>query len=170
VEPVDRLGRDVDRGVEAEREVGGAEIVVDRLRHADDVDAELRQAGGNPEGVFTADGDQRVDARFLQVGLDAVQATVHPQRVGPRRTDDRAASREDPAHLSDSELLGVVLERSSPAVAKTDHLRVVLCRAFAHDRAENRVETWAVAPTGQHPDPHRPAHTLRRRQRGHPSE
>ena len=37
VQPVDRLHRDVDRGVEAEGEVGGAEVVVDRLRHADDV-------------------------------------------------------------------------------------------------------------------------------------
>jgi hypothetical protein len=32
VQPVDRLHRDVDRGVEAEGEVGGVEVVVDRLR------------------------------------------------------------------------------------------------------------------------------------------
>ena len=39
VQAVDRLHRDVDRGVEAEGVVGGAEVVVDRLRHPDDVDA-----------------------------------------------------------------------------------------------------------------------------------
>ena len=34
VQPVDRLGRDRDGGVEAERVVGRREVVVDRLRHA----------------------------------------------------------------------------------------------------------------------------------------
>ena len=37
VQPVDRLHRDVDRGVEAEGEVGAGQVVVDRLRHADHV-------------------------------------------------------------------------------------------------------------------------------------
>ena len=32
VQAVDRVGRDLHRGVEAEREVGGREVVVDRLR------------------------------------------------------------------------------------------------------------------------------------------
>ena len=36
VQPVDRIGRDLHRGVEAEREVGRRQVVVDRLRHADD--------------------------------------------------------------------------------------------------------------------------------------
>ena len=35
VQAVDRVGRDLDRGVEAERVVGADDVVVDRLRHAD---------------------------------------------------------------------------------------------------------------------------------------
>ena len=58
VQPVDGLHRDVDRGVEAEGEVGGVEVVVDGLRYADDVHAVLVQLGGDAEGVLTADGDQ----------------------------------------------------------------------------------------------------------------
>src|SRR4029078_3338533 len=50
VEAVDRLGGDVDRGVEAEGEVGAGEIVVDRLRDADHVDPELRELGGDAQG------------------------------------------------------------------------------------------------------------------------
>ena len=42
VQPVDRLGRDRDRGVEAEGVVRSGEVVVDRLRHADDGEALLR--------------------------------------------------------------------------------------------------------------------------------
>ena len=63
VQPVDRLGRDVHRGVEAEGVVGGAEVVVDRLRHADDLHAVVVQLRRDAEGVLAADRDQRVDAR-----------------------------------------------------------------------------------------------------------
>ena len=48
VQAVDRLHRDVDRGVEAEGVVGGAEVVVDRLRHADDRRRRARRAGARP--------------------------------------------------------------------------------------------------------------------------
>ena len=53
VQAVDRLGRDLQRGVEAEGDVGGADVVVDRLRHPEHVDAVLgvqavRRARGCP--------------------------------------------------------------------------------------------------------------------------
>ena len=50
VQAVDRLGRDVDRGVEAEGVVGRVEVVVDGLRHADDADAVLVQSGSRRRG------------------------------------------------------------------------------------------------------------------------
>ena len=62
VQPVDRLHRDVHRGVEAEGVVGRVEVVVDRLRDADDVHAEVAEPGRDAEGVLAADRDQRVDA------------------------------------------------------------------------------------------------------------
>ena len=62
VEAVDRLHRNVDRGVEAEREVGARQIVVDGLGHADNVDSELGELCGHAEGVFAANRDQCVTA------------------------------------------------------------------------------------------------------------
>jgi hypothetical protein len=41
VQPVDRLGADLERGVEAERDVGLRDVVVDRLRQRDDVEPGL---------------------------------------------------------------------------------------------------------------------------------
>ena len=73
VQPVDRLHRDVHRGVEAERVVGGAEVVVDGLRHADDLHARLVQPRRDAEGVLAADRDQRVDAEAGQVVGDPLQ-------------------------------------------------------------------------------------------------
>ena len=77
VQAVDRLHRDVDRGVEAEGVVGGAEVVVDRLRHADDVDPAPRaSAGRDPERVLAADRDQPVDPGLAEVGGDPLDAAL----------------------------------------------------------------------------------------------
>ena len=54
--------RDVDGGVEAEGEVGAGQVVVDRLRYADDVHAEVGELGRDAQRVLAADRDQRVDA------------------------------------------------------------------------------------------------------------
>src|SRR4030081_2719095 len=45
----------------AKRPVGAAEVVVDRLRHADDGDPVPMQAQGDAEGVLPADRYQHVD-------------------------------------------------------------------------------------------------------------
>ncbi len=95
VQPVDRLHGDVDGGVEAEGVVGGTEVVVDGLRHSDDVDAEVVQLGGDAEGVLAADRDQRVDPELGEVRLDLLDATVDLERVGARRAEDRAAPRAE---------------------------------------------------------------------------
>ena len=62
VQAVDRVGGDLHRGLEAEREVGRRQVVVDRLRHADDGDAVLVQLARDAERVLAADRDQRVEA------------------------------------------------------------------------------------------------------------
>ena len=46
VQAVDRVGRDPERGVEAEGDVGALDVVVDRLGQGDDVQALLDQAVG----------------------------------------------------------------------------------------------------------------------------
>ena len=62
VQAVDRLGADRDGGVEAEGVVGAREVVVDRLRHADDRQPVLVvQARGDAERVLAADRDERVE-------------------------------------------------------------------------------------------------------------
>ena len=56
-----------DRGVEAERVVGRDDVVVDRLRHADDRDPVLLvEPGRDAERVLAADRDERVEALRLE--------------------------------------------------------------------------------------------------------
>ena len=67
-QPVHRLHHDVDGRVEAEGEVGGGEVVVDGLGHADGGQLLLVvQAGGDAERVVAADGDQGGQAEALEV-------------------------------------------------------------------------------------------------------
>ncbi len=95
VQAVDRLGHDRDGGVEAERVVGRREVVVDRLRHADDRRALLGvQPGRDAERVLAADRDQPVEP--LEVVADAIEPAVDLVRVRARGAQDRAAAREDP--------------------------------------------------------------------------
>ena len=59
-----------------------------------------------------------------------------------------------PRHCCDAELHGQPLERAPPAVAEADELEAVVADALADDRPDDRVETGAVAATGQHSDAH----------------
>jgi len=58
VQAIDRLGRDLQRRVEAERDIGAAEVVVDCLRHPENRDAVLVQPVRGAESVLAADRDQ----------------------------------------------------------------------------------------------------------------
>ena len=81
VQSVDRLGADVDGRVEADRDVGPGEVVVDRLRHADDRVPVLDVRGGaRSERALASDRDDAVD---LQRRASSRGALAHPT---PRET------------------------------------------------------------------------------------
>ena len=110
VQPVDRLGRDGDGGVEAERRLRAGQVVVDRLRDADDRHALLEEARRDPERAVAADRDQRVAADLPEPPHDvvgdvdghllAVALGDELERVAlVDRAEDRAAQVGDAAHL-----------------------------------------------------------------------
>ena len=149
VEPVDRLGRDRDRGVEAERVVGAGEVVVDRLRDADDRELALVvEARRDAERVLAADRDERVELAVGEVLYDALDGALELERVRAARADDRPAARQDPRDLRRAELLEDRLDEAAPALAHRDHVPAGRIGP-AHDRADDRVEAGAVAAAGE---------------------
>jgi hypothetical protein len=82
VEPVDRVGADLHRGVEPEREVGRVEVVVDRLRDPDDAEPVLGELARDPEGVLPTDRDERIEVLLGERRLDPLRATVDLVEVG----------------------------------------------------------------------------------------
>ncbi len=104
VQPVDGLHRDVHRGVEAERVVGRAQVVVDGLRHADHGRRRLScSLAATPRvsspPIATSASTPRL-SRFSWIrSMPELAADRRRlgQRVGPGRAEDRAAARQDAA-------------------------------------------------------------------------
>ena len=151
VKPVDRLGGDVQRGVEAEGDVGGADVVVDRLRHPDHVETMLGvEAVGGAEGVLAADCDQTIEAEIAHGRGDRLRAVVALERIRPRGAEDGAAAGQDAARRLDRKLLGVAFQRTAPAVAKADDLISVNVDSLSHHGADYGVEAGTIPAPGQH--------------------
>ena len=60
-QPIDALGRHLDRGVEPEGGVSHLQVVVDGLGHADHAEAGVRELSSDGERSVAADRDQRLD-------------------------------------------------------------------------------------------------------------
>ena len=156
VQAVDRLGGDVHRGVEAERHVGRAEVVVDRLRDADHVQAVVVEALARRRAC-----PRRRSRSARRAG--GARASRGPARgpssrsydVGARAAEDRAAARQDPARGLDRQL-----HRRSPRARRASRRgsrslgRRSASTRLAHDRADHRVQPRAVAASGEDSDPH----------------
>ena len=122
VQPVDRLHRDVDRRVEAERVVGAERSLSIVFGTPTTLTPMLVQLRGHPEGVLAADRDQGVDPEVCRLRLifstppSIANGLVRelPRIVPPRGRRPRTAGT--------SERLGQRLERAAPAVAEADEL------------------------------------------------
>ena len=66
VQAIDGVGREADRGVEAETARRPVDVVVDRLRHADQTHAPLVELVGDSQRAVAADADERVELHLLE--------------------------------------------------------------------------------------------------------
>ena len=152
---VHRVRGDVHRGVEAEGVVGGTQIVVDRLRHAEHVDAVLGQPVRGGGGSLAADGDDAVEAVAVHRLGDVLSASARTL-VGVRATgaEDRAPDLGQALDLVTREREEVGVHDAPPAVTDADELKIVSGGALEHDAADDGVQARAVAAAGQDSDLH----------------
>ena len=130
VQPVDRVGGDLHRGVEAEGVVGAGKVVVDRLGHADDRHA-VSPTAGPPRPACPRRRSGR--ARRCR-GAPASRARPPCRRRRPWKGLVREVPRivpaavQDPARLGERELDRLAVDHPGPAVAEAE-------------------ESWPCAPT-----------------------
>ena len=160
VQAVDRLGRDRHRGVEPERVVGAGEVVVDRLRHADDRHAVLGEEPGARRRACPRRRSRRA-RRARGRGCSASTFSTPPSSLYGfvrRRADDRPAAGQDPRDLLRPEVAEAA-RRRAPASPRGRRRSPSPAHPRPDDRADDRVQAGAVAAAREHADGFR--HVLR---------
>ena len=91
VQSIDCIGRDLHRGVEAERDVGSDDVVVDGLRHSDDRQTSLcMQPRPNGQRSVATDHDQRTEIEVGELLARALDAVAEVVGAAPSGAEDRA--------------------------------------------------------------------------------
>ena len=150
-----------DRGVEAEAVGGLDDVVVDRLRHADERDAALGELVGDGQGAVAADHHQAVQAQLVEhvdAALRVVAlAVARLDRVEERvaavdGAEDRAADAQDPGDVfRRQDAVPVRLDEPVEAVLETEAGDAVVVGRLDHG-ANDRVQPRGVAAAGEYSD------------------
>jgi len=158
VEAVNRFGRDVERGGEAEGGVGHGDVIVNRLGQRDDVESGLVQAQGIFLRAAAAEADKAVESPFVIIVHDdlghVLGATVnhHAVRLVAARAKNRAADGENAGERGLVELEAFVFHEAAKAVAKADDFHPVITERRLADATDSGVESGAVAARGEDAD------------------
>ena len=154
VQSIDGFSGNRDGGVETERVVGGAQIVIDGLWYAHDRKSDRGEFGRHAQGVLTPDNDETFDTHATYRVENQAFTVVISIRIGSTGPEDRASPREDAADRGDIKRYRVPLHGSSPPVPKSDELVTVDLDSLAHDSSDHGVQTRAVPAARQHSYPH----------------
>ena len=160
LDALDRFGDHGHRGVEADRAIGPRHVVVDRLGDADDRQAVSVEPLGDAHRAVAAQDDQAVQTLAAAVGDDlgggigaaapGVGEGIHPA-VGAQHG---AAHAQQSAHRAIVEGADAALDRAEEAVLHAHHLGAMAQQEALGRRANDRVQSRAVAAGGEDADPH----------------
>jgi hypothetical protein len=135
--------------VESEGHVGAGDVVVDRLRHADDRESLAREAMGSTQRAVAADDDERIDRVLPERSPHAGIAVAMHVRIDAGRTENRPAALQDAAHAVAVETPRPALHQPLPAVQHPNHLEPMCADRAGDDAADHRVQAGAVATGGE---------------------
>ena len=166
VESVEAINDGGDGAVETEGHRGGAEIVIDRFRHADDGPSGAVKLERGGERTIAAHHDERADFqpihRVLRAGYDFLghlrdiaRADLGGEVTLVRAAEDRAAELEDADGVGgcqDTEITG--REQPLEAVLEADDLPAELVRR-ADDAMDDRIKSGAIAAAVEDSDAHK---------------
>ena len=163
VDAVNDLGCNVHGGMEAERDIGPVDIIVNGLGQADDVEALLAEEVSVFVGAVAAQAEQAVQLGFL-VGLfhggDFVHLVLphHAHHLERRAlgSEDRSADRQDAGKLTGVHIAVIAANQSVIAIHDADDLNLVphaLIEGLGH-AADGCVQARAVAARSEDTNTH----------------
>ena len=137
------------------------DVVVDRLRHANERNPQARELVRDGERPVAADHDERIESHPVEHLDDARRVVVFALRrfdpVGEwiaaiDRAQNRATAAEDAGHVLRRHHPGAIgLDEAIEAVFQPDDLDPVV-HAGLHDRTDDSVQAWSVAAPSKHTD------------------
>src|SRR5439155_5011667 len=126
---VDRLERDVDGGVAADRDVGPEEVVVDRRGDADQVNPELAEHVGARLRSVAADHHHPIDAPLGEVAERLGPAALLGKFRRPGTAEKRPADLDDAAYVARAELAELTLDEALPTLEHAGNGHALVERA-----------------------------------------
>lgn len=162
MEAVQRFGCGRNRGEKSEGDFRANEVIVDRLRNADDVDPGFRHWSGARHGAVTADDDDRVESLARERG-EAFLGAIFPDRfarggasraVTSRvalvvRAENRAAARQNAGDILDAEWSNAMFDEALKTVLNADNLNPILQDRGLRNGADDCVEAGAIAAASE---------------------
>ena len=145
---IDRVDCGVDRRVKAYRVLGAGNIEVNGPRHADRIDAELRELARTLKGAVAADDHHTVDAvlfaDFRRLALAFLRHHLH----AARRIEDGAAAVDDVRDAARIHVDKLLIEQTGVTSHNALYLHAVVQRGANH-RADCRIHTGGIAAARQ---------------------
>ena len=157
VQAVNGIGGDVQGGVKAKGNLGGGEVVVNRLGHADDMQALAPEIAGDAQRAVSPNDDQSIQAQAAAV-LQAEPGIVaghflpvfHPAvgkwiaAVGG--AENRSATRQDSAHRIQRQFTASIRpDEPIEAVGNPQDTPAVNVDGCFYDPANHGVQTGAIS-------------------------
>ena len=173
VQPIDEVGRDLHRGVEAERLLCTCDVIVDGLRDPDHRCTELGGMICARERSVAPDDDQSIAAECVEIGNRVFQAARIHGGVAPRRSENGSSTRQRASQALDVERHVALLEHPCPSVEKSEDLDPVLTLGHPCHCTDHRVQTRTISPASEDSDTHLATVSRRRdgrRKRGNESD
>ena len=162
VQPVERLGRDVDRRHKTERQFGRRQIVIDGLWHADYRKAAFVKLLGDRQRAFAAEHDQGLDTENVEIRQRLADRHFRKHRFpvdhlykasAVSRAQDRAAAGQNAADALRRQLYRVrFAEDALEAVFDPDDIHPILADRRPDDRPDHRVQARRIAAARQYSD------------------
>ena len=142
----------IGRSIEADTIAGTGNIIIDRRRDADDIDAGFRQRPGPTERAVAADGDHAVQPEEFAVVIRLLLPCRGAEFLAAGCIEHRAAPVDDMRDGQRVHPLDIPVDQAAPAPPDADALEPPV-HAGADDSANCRIHPRRVAAAGQNADP-----------------
>jgi len=117
----DGVEHGVERRVEPDRDVGAADVVVDRRGDPHDLDALLNEGVAAGQRAVAADDDEALDTEPVERRDRPTLARRRCELLAPRRPEEGPTAIEDAAHGTTLESDHVALHEPAKAPVEADH-------------------------------------------------